>query len=79
MQDYQKLEVEPPEQPGDVRKSTQFVVKMTFLEDATLDLLFSKNKETKRIYMSVQRGSSLDINYPWVVGENRYQVLCITS
>uniref|UniRef100_H3C820 Bridge-like lipid transfer protein family member 1 N-terminal domain-containing protein n=1 Tax=Tetraodon nigroviridis TaxID=99883 RepID=H3C820_TETNG len=45
---------------------------MNIIADATIDLLFTKNRETNAIHVNVGAGSYLEVNIPMTVGENGY-------
>ena len=58
--------------PGEVRRAKQFDIRLTILNEATIDILFSKEKETSAVHMTVQKGSSFEMTLPWTVGEDGY-------
>lgn len=43
-----------------------FDIRLSMLNEATIDILFSKNKETSAIHINVGPGSYLEITIPWI-------------
>ncbi|CAH1268426.1 KIAA1109 [Branchiostoma lanceolatum] len=76
--DYQSLEVTEPVTTGQLRQYTSFDMSMHLQNDATIDILFSKKKETNAIHMNVGRGSCIEMTIPYVVEEGGY-VTKVTS
>ncbi|XP_019647160.1 PREDICTED: uncharacterized protein KIAA1109-like [Branchiostoma belcheri] len=76
--DYQSLEVTEPVTTGQLRQYTSFDMSMHLQNDATIDILFSKKKETNAIHMNVGRGSCIEMTIPYVVEESGY-VTKVTS
>uniref|UniRef100_H3AGP3 Bridge-like lipid transfer protein family member 1 n=1 Tax=Latimeria chalumnae TaxID=7897 RepID=H3AGP3_LATCH len=70
--DYQPMKVTEIAQPGSRRQILAFELRMNILTDATIDLLFTKNKETNAVHVNVGAGSYLEVNIPMTVGENGY-------
>ncbi|MFT7806383.1 uncharacterized protein KIAA1109 homolog isoform X8 [Arapaima gigas] len=70
--DYQPMKSTEPAQPGQLRQILAFELRMNIIADATMDLLFTKNRETNAIHVNVGAGSYLEINIPMTVGENGY-------
>ncbi|XP_048858560.1 transmembrane protein KIAA1109 homolog isoform X2 [Brienomyrus brachyistius] len=70
--DYQSMKVNEPTPPGQLRQILAFELRMNIIADATVDLLFSKNKETSVVHVNVGAGSYLEVNVPMVVGENGF-------
>ncbi|XP_035682681.1 transmembrane protein KIAA1109-like [Branchiostoma floridae] len=70
--DYQSLEVTEPVTTGQLRQYTSFDMSMHLQNDATIDILFSKKKETNAIHMNVGRGSCIEMTIPYVVEEGGY-------
>ncbi|CAJ1073977.1 transmembrane protein KIAA1109 homolog isoform X10 [Xyrichtys novacula] len=70
--DYQAMKVTEVAQPGKPRQIQAFELRMNIIADATIDLLFTKNRETNAIHMNVGAGSYLEVNIPMTVGENGY-------
>lgn len=65
--DYQPMTVTPTPRPGDLRVAKKFDIKLNTSNDATIDILFSKQKETRAIHMNISPGSFFEMNIPWVV------------
>ena len=49
------------------RVAKKFDIRLNTLEAATLDILFSKQKETRAIHMNISQGSFFDLSIPWVL------------
>nr|XP_027228539.1 transmembrane protein KIAA1109-like [Penaeus vannamei] len=71
-QDYQTMQVNKGPVPGEVRQVQQFDIRLSILSEATIDILFSKEKETNAVHMNVQRGSYFEMTLPWTVGKDGY-------
>ncbi|XP_063271495.1 bridge-like lipid transfer protein family member 1 isoform X3 [Prinia subflava] len=70
--DYQVMKISEIAQPGKPRQILAFELRMNIIADATIDLLFTKNRETNAVHVNVGAGSYLEINIPMTVGENGY-------
>ncbi|XP_031778307.1 transmembrane protein KIAA1109 isoform X11 [Nasonia vitripennis] len=70
--DYQPLKVTKAPVPGDKRQVQSFDVRLSTLNEATIDILFSKNKETNAVHVNIGPGSYLEITMPWIVLQNGY-------
>ncbi|XP_042070082.1 transmembrane protein KIAA1109 homolog [Haplochromis burtoni] len=70
--DYQAMKATEVAQPGKPRQIQAFELRMNIIADATIDLLFTKNRETNAIHVNVGAGSYLEVNIPMTVGENGY-------
>ncbi|EMP38574.1 hypothetical protein UY3_04218 [Chelonia mydas] len=76
--DYQIMKVSEIAQPGKPRQILAFELRMNIIADATIDLLFTKNRvnngkvETNAVHVNVGAGSYLEINIPMTVSENGY-------
>ncbi|XP_073459616.1 bridge-like lipid transfer protein family member 1 [Aquarana catesbeiana] len=70
--DYQILKVSEIAQPGKPRQIQAFELRMNIIANATIDLLFTKNKETNAVHVNVWAGSYLEVNIPVTVTENGY-------
>ncbi|KAF7252839.1 hypothetical protein EYD10_01996 [Varanus komodoensis] len=70
--DYQVMKVSEIPQPGKPRQILAFELRMNIIADATIDLLFTKNRETNAVHVNVGAGSYLEINIPMTVAENGY-------
>ncbi|CAH1406051.1 unnamed protein product [Nezara viridula] len=71
-QDYQPLEMTKAPMPGEKRQVQSFDIRLSTLYDATIDILFSKNKETNAVHVNIGPGSYLEVTMPWVVGPDGY-------
>ncbi|XP_049522689.1 transmembrane protein KIAA1109 homolog isoform X1 [Dermacentor silvarum] len=71
-QDYQPLKPTSQPQVGERRRAQSFDLRLSTTADATLDLLFSKEKETNAVHMTVKQGSYLELTLPWQVVEEGY-------
>nr|XP_061781040.1 bridge-like lipid transfer protein family member 1 isoform X3 [Nerophis lumbriciformis] len=70
--DYQDMKVTEMARPGEPRQIQAFELRMNIIADATIDLLFTKNRETNAIHVNVGAGSYLEVNIPMTVGEIGY-------
>ncbi|KAJ6668797.1 hypothetical protein lerEdw1_012281 [Lerista edwardsae] len=70
--DYQVMKISETPQPGKPRQILAFELRMNIIADATIDLLFTKNRETNAVHVNVGAGSYLEINIPMIVNENGY-------
>ncbi|XP_053700675.1 bridge-like lipid transfer protein family member 1 isoform X3 [Synchiropus splendidus] len=70
--DYQDMKVTEAARPGNPRQIQAFELRMNIIADATIDLLFTKNRETNAIHVNVGAGSYLEVNIPMTVGDNGY-------
>ncbi|XP_058456070.1 bridge-like lipid transfer protein family member 1 isoform X4 [Malaya genurostris] len=64
--DYQAMQVTQPPKPGDRREMQSFDVSLCTLNEATIDILFSKNKETNAVHVNIGAGSYLEVTLPWI-------------
>lgn len=64
---YKNLEVTPQPKPGDRRQMQSFDIRLSTLNEATIDILFTKNKETNAVHVNVGAGSYLEVTLPWIV------------
>ncbi|KAK4878280.1 hypothetical protein RN001_010786 [Aquatica leii] len=71
-QTYLPMEVTKCLQPGDKRQMQSFDVRLLLQHEATIDILFSKNKETNATHINVGAGSYLEITVPWVTLRQGY-------
>ncbi|KAK9751640.1 Kiaa1109 [Popillia japonica] len=71
-QDYQPMQVTQTPKPGEKRQMQSFEIRLLMQNKATVDILFSKNKETNAIHINVGAGSYLEISIPWVTTEKGY-------
>ncbi|XP_062839680.1 bridge-like lipid transfer protein family member 1 isoform X4 [Anolis carolinensis] len=70
--DYQVMKVSEVPQAGKPRQILAFELRMNIIADATIDLLFTKNRETNAVHVNVGAGSYLEVNIPMTVAENGY-------
>ncbi|XP_077476639.1 bridge-like lipid transfer protein family member 1 [Stigmatopora argus] len=70
--DYQDMKVTEMAQRGQPRQIQAFELRMNIIADATIDLLFTKNRETNAIHVNVGAGSYLEVNIPMTVGDTGY-------
>ncbi|XP_025405724.1 uncharacterized protein KIAA1109 isoform X4 [Sipha flava] len=71
-QDYQPLKFSDPPLPGQKRQVQAFDIRLNTLYESTIDILFSKNKETNAIHINVGPGSYMEITLPWLVAHDGY-------
>ncbi|XP_076277866.1 transmembrane protein KIAA1109 homolog tweek isoform X6 [Lasioglossum baleicum] len=70
--DYQPLKVTKPPVTGEKRQVQSFDIRLSTLNEATIDILFSKNTETNAVHVNVGPGSYLEITMPWIVLQDGY-------
>ncbi|XP_034234984.1 transmembrane protein KIAA1109 isoform X3 [Thrips palmi] len=70
--DCQSMKVTKPLEPGEKRQVQSFDIRLSTLNEATIDILFSKNKETNAIHINIGPGSYLEITIPWIVQPDGY-------
>ncbi|XP_046402633.1 transmembrane protein KIAA1109 isoform X3 [Ischnura elegans] len=70
--DCQPLKVTKAPQPGEKRLVQSFDIRLSTLNEATIDILFSKNKETNAVHVNVGPGSYLEVTMPWIVQQDGY-------
>ncbi|XP_045469148.1 transmembrane protein KIAA1109 isoform X3 [Harmonia axyridis] len=71
-QDYLPMEVTKTPKPGDKRQMESFEVRMLVQNDATIDVLFTKDKETNAVHINIGAGSYLEVTIPWVTKPNGF-------
>lgn len=71
-QDYLPMEVTKPPKPGDKRQMQSFDVRLLMQNDATIDILFTKDKETNAVHINVGAGSYLELTLPWIILQDGY-------
>lgn len=69
---YKNLEVTPQPKPGDRRMTQSFDIRLSTLNEATIDILFTKNKETNAVHINIGAGSYLEVTLPWIVLQDGY-------
>lgn len=70
--DFQTMKVTRAPRPGDKRLMHTFDIRLSTLNEATIDLLFSKDKETNAVHVNVGAGSYLEITLPWITLQDGY-------
>jgi hypothetical protein len=60
------MQVTQPPKPGEQRQVQSFDVSLSTLSEATIDILFSKNKETNAVHVNIGPGSYLEVTLPWI-------------
>nr|XP_022901618.1 uncharacterized protein KIAA1109 isoform X2 [Onthophagus taurus] len=71
-QDYLPMEVTKMAVAGEKRQMHSFDIRLSMQSKATVDILFSKNKETNAVHVNLGPGSYLEISIPWVTTEKGY-------
>ncbi|KAJ8982558.1 hypothetical protein NQ317_005029 [Molorchus minor] len=71
-QDYLPLEVTKMPKPGDKRQMQSFDVRLLMQHEATIDILFTKDKETNAVHINVGAGSYLEVTIPWITLQDGY-------
>ncbi|CAM1304937.1 KIAA1109 (predicted) [Pycnogonum litorale] len=71
-QDYQQVEVTKLPSAGEKRVVQSFDIRLSTLSDATIDILFSKEKMTNAIHINIGPGSYLESCLPWITTEDGY-------
>ncbi|CAB3237702.1 unnamed protein product [Arctia plantaginis] len=69
---FKSLEVTPQPKPGDRRQTQSFDIRLSTLNEATIDILFTKNKETNAVHINIGAGSYLEVTLPWIVLQDGY-------
>ncbi|XP_055837347.1 bridge-like lipid transfer protein family member 1 isoform X6 [Episyrphus balteatus] len=64
--DWQKMKETPAPLPGELRGYQSFDVCLCVLSEATIDILFSKDKETNAMHITVGPASYVEVTIPWV-------------
>jgi hypothetical protein len=70
--DYQEMLVTQPPKPGEQREVQSFDISLSTLSEATIDVLFSKNKETNAVHVNIGPGSYLEVTLPWITLADGY-------
>lgn len=71
-QDYKPMQVTPTPKPGEKRQMQSFDIRLSMQDKATVDILFSKNKETNAVHININAGSYLEITIPWITFQDGY-------
>lgn len=66
------MEVTASPKPGDRRQMQSFDIRLSMQHEATIDILFTKNKETNAVHINVGAGSYLEITIPWITLQDGY-------
>ena len=69
---YQEIPVSEKPQLGQLRRFETFNLRLSTLFDAKIDILFSKNKETKALHLNAGPGTYLEMSIPWICSEIGY-------
>ena len=71
--DYQVMQ--PTKEPiaGEKRLASMFRVRLSTQHVSTLDLLFTKAKETKAVHVDIGQGTNFEVKIPWSVTEQGFQ------
>lgn len=64
--DWQTMLVTQPPKPGEKREYQSFDVSISTLNEAIIDVLFSKNKETNAVHVNIGPGSYMEMTLPWI-------------
>ncbi|XP_030565020.1 transmembrane protein KIAA1109 homolog isoform X2 [Drosophila novamexicana] len=70
--DWKEAEVTPTPLPGELRSYQSFDVTLCVLNEATIDILFSKEKETNAMHITVGPASYVEVTIPWVTLPDGY-------
>lgn len=65
--DWQTMLVTQQPKPGDNREYQSFELSLSTLNEATIDILFSKNKETNAMHVTIGPGSYFELTLPWII------------
>ncbi|KAJ8956249.1 hypothetical protein NQ318_014981 [Aromia moschata] len=71
-QDYLPMEATSAPTPGDKRQMQSFDVRLLMQNEATVDILFTKDKETNAVHINVGAGSYLEVTIPWITLQDGY-------
>ncbi|CAH1110220.1 unnamed protein product [Psylliodes chrysocephalus] len=71
-QDFLPMEVTESPKPGEKRQMQSFDIRLVMQNDATIDVLFTKDKETNAVHFNVGAGSYLEVTIPWVTTQDGY-------
>ncbi len=69
-QDYQSMVPTEPARPGQKRQYKLFRVRLSTEHPSTVDILFSKQKETSAVHVNIGQGTNFELKIPWVIGED---------
>ncbi|XP_033635636.1 transmembrane protein KIAA1109 homolog [Asterias rubens] len=71
-QAFKTHEVTPKSRPGQKRQFTTFEFRLNTVAEATIDILFSKDKETNAVHIDVDKASYVEVSIPLLVGSEGY-------
>lgn len=71
-QDHIPLEVSKTPTPGEKRQMQSFDIRLLMQHESTIDILFTKDKETNAVHINVGAGSYLEITLPWIILQDGY-------
>lgn len=71
--DFQPMQPTKLSKPGEQRQVQSFDIRLSTQNDATVDVLFSKCKETNAVHINIEPGSYLEITLPWIVQADGYR------
>ncbi|XP_074650444.1 bridge-like lipid transfer protein family member 1 [Tubulanus polymorphus] len=70
--DYQQMDPTKIPEPGETRIFKSFEFSLNLLSQGTIDILFTKNKETQAIHMTTSAGSHVEVTVPWLITETGF-------
>ncbi|KNC30209.1 hypothetical protein FF38_06938 [Lucilia cuprina] len=70
--DWKEMQVTATPKPGELRSYQSFDVTLCVLNEATIDILFSKEKETNAMHITVGPASYVEVTIPWVTLSDGY-------
>lgn len=71
--DWEEMQVDENPKAGQLRQYQTFEVTLCTFKEATIDILFSKDKETNAMHVTIGPGSSVEVSLPWVTHADGYQ------
>lgn len=71
-QDYQALVVTEKSKPGTKREAELFRIRLSTEHVSTMDILFSKVKETNAVHVNIGQGTNFELKIPWIVTNEGY-------
>jgi hypothetical protein len=63
--DYQPMVVTEDPRPGEKRQAKYFVLRLSTEYESTMDILFSKLKETNAVHVTIGQGTNFELRIPW--------------
>lgn len=64
-QDFQPMLVTQKPRPGEKRQAKDFVLRLSTEYESTMDILFSKLKETSAVHVTIGQGTNFELRIPW--------------